>query len=201
MAVSMKFRVALICSIMVPVAAHAATADVIVRGADGQPLVGAVVTIDSPKKPAGPIRFPWPMVMAQQNISFNPHVLIVPVGATVSFPNRDRVRHHVYSFSKPKKFDLKLYGRDETRSETFDTPGIVALGCNIHDTMSGFVVVVDTPYAMQTDASGHVHIADVPAGGATVSVWHPSIRTPGNRLSQPISIAATGYSTILTMRR
>ena len=85
------------------------------------------------------------MVMAQENISFSPHVLIVPVGATVAFPNHDRVRHHVYSVSKPKKFDIKLYGRDETRTEAFDKPGVVALGCNIHDQMSGFIIVVDTP--------------------------------------------------------
>ena len=65
----------------------------------------------------------------------------MPVGATVSFPNRDKVRHHVYSFSAAKKFDLKLYGRDETRSVVFDKPGVVALGCNIHDVMSGFIVV------------------------------------------------------------
>ena len=194
-------RAGLLLSIMVPMAAHAATADVTVRGPDGQPLADAVVTVRSAHAPTGPIRFAWPMVMAQQNISFVPHVLIVPVGATVSFPNRDRVRHHVYSVSKAKKFDIKLYGRDETRSETFDKPGVVALGCNIHDTMSGFIVVVDTPFAAQTDAQGHVHFSGVPEGAATVSVWSPSIRAGGNQLSQPINVAGTSYTTTLTVRR
>ena len=106
--------------------------------------------------------------MQQHNIAFDPHVLIVPVGSTVGFPNLDKVRHHVYSFSKVKKFDLKLYGRDETRSVVFDKAGVVALGCNIHDSMSGFIIVVDTPYAMKTDANGRVVIANVPAGSATV---------------------------------
>ena len=123
-------RAALTLSIMVPFAAHAATADVTVRGADGRPLADAVVMIESAIKPAGPIHFPWPMVMAQQNIAFVPHILIVPVGATVAFPNKDRVRHHIYSFSKAKKFDIKLYGQDETRSETFDQPGVVAAAHN-----------------------------------------------------------------------
>ena len=165
----MLLRTALVCLSLLPAAAYAATADITVRGADGRPLPDAVVMIKSAKAPGGPIRFAWPMVMAQQNITFVPHVLIVPVGATVSFPNRDRVRHHVYSVSKAKKFDIKLYGRDETRSETFDKPGVIALGCNIHDTMSGFIVVVDTPFAAQTDAQGHVHFAGVPEGAATVS--------------------------------
>ena len=174
----MLLRTALICLSLLPAAAQAATADITVRGADGQPLTDAVVMIKSAKAPTGPIRFAWPMVMAQQNIAFVPHILIVPVGATVAFPNKDRVRHHIYSFSKAKKFDIKLYGQDETRSETFDQPGVVALGCNIHDQMSGFIVVVDTPYAAQTDAQGHVHLADVPEGGATISVCSPSCTAP-----------------------
>ena len=137
--------------------------------------------------------------MAQKNIQFVPHVLIVPVGASVSFPNRDKVRHHVYSFSKAKKFDLKLYGRDETRSVVFDKPGVVALGCNIHDAMSGFILVVDTPYAMQTGADGHVTIANVPAGGATVRLWHPAIRAPDNMLAQAVTVAPSGFSATYTV--
>lgn len=194
-------RVALLSTILVPFAAHAATADITVRGADGKPLTDAVVTIESPNRPAGPVHFPWPMVMAQENISFVPHVLIVPVGATVAFPNRDRVRHHVYSVSKPKKFDIKLYGRDETRTEAFDKPGVVALGCNIHDQMSGFIIVVDTPFAAQVDAQGHVHLTGVPNGAATVKVWSPSLRTPGNQAVQQVMITGGAFSTTLTARR
>jgi hypothetical protein len=186
---------------LAPVAGHAATVSVEVRGANGKPLAGAVVMIDTPHRPAGPIRFPWPYVMAQEKISFQPHVLIVPVGASVSFPNHDPVRHQVYSFSAPKNFELKLYGRDETRSVVFDQPGLVALGCNIHDSMSGFIWVVDTPFAAQSDAGGHVTIANVPAGGATLRLWHPSIRAPGNVITQTVTIAPTGYSGTLTARR
>ena len=181
-------------------AAHSATVSVDVRGADGKPLAGAVVMVDTPRKPTGPFKFDYAYQMAQQNIAFVPHVLIVPVGATVTFPNRDKVRHHVYSFSKAKKFDLKLYGKDETRSVLFDTPGVVALGCNIHDAMSGFILVVDTPFAVQTDANGHASITGVPVGGATVRVWHPTIRATDNMLGQSATVTAAGYTTTYTIR-
>ncbi|MDO9247689.1 MAG: methylamine utilization protein, partial [Phenylobacterium sp.] len=101
-------------------ASQAAAGDlsVVVRDAAGHPVKDAVVTL----KPMGggatgaPIKFTWPYSVAQQNISFNPFVLIVPAGSSVTFPNKDKVRHHVYSFSPTKKFELKLYGRDESRS-------------------------------------------------------------------------------------
>lgn len=179
---------------------NAATVVVEVRGIDGKPLTGAVVLVDAARKPAGPIKFDYAYEMAQQNIAFAPHVLIVPVGSTVTFPNRDKVRHHVYSFSKPKRFDLKLYGKDETRSVLFDKVGVVALGCNIHDAMNGFVLVVDTPYAVQTDANGRATINGVPAGQTSLRIWHPTIRTPDNMVSQPATVVAAGYSTTYTIR-
>lgn len=182
-----------------PAIASAATVSIDVRGIDGQPLAGAVVTVEVPGGAPAPVRGPY--ALEQRNIQFAPHILIVPVGATVAFPNRDKVRHHVYSFSRPKKFDLKLYGRDESRTVVFDQPGVVALGCNIHDAMSGFVYVTRTPFAAQTDAAGHVAIAGVPAGGAKVTVWHPSIRSPGGTASQPITVAAAGFSTIFALHR
>ncbi|MDB5703353.1 MAG: methylamine utilization protein [Sphingomonas bacterium] len=190
----MRIGLALFLAVAAPVSARAATVDINVRGADGKPLAGAVIMVDTPKT-ATPIHFAWGTEMAQRNIAFDPHVLIVPTGSTVTFPNKDKVRHHVYSFSKVKAFNLKLYGKDEVPSVLFDKPGIVALGCNIHDSMSGFIVVVDTPFAMQTDANGHVSIPGVPAGAATVRLWHPSIRAPGNMLSQAVTVAPTGFST------
>ena len=191
---------AAVAASLVPHAVRAATVTVDVRGVDGKPLAGAVVMVDTPRKPTGPIAFDYAYEMAQRNIAFAPHVLIVPVGSTVTFPNRDKVRHHVYSFSKPKRFDLKLYGKDETRSVLFDKAGVVALGCNIHDAMSGFVLVVDTPFAVQTDANGHATITGVPAGAAAVRIWHPTIRAPDNMLSQPAAVSAAGYSITYTIR-
>ena len=189
----------MIVAFALPMAAHAATVTIDVRGFDGKPLPGAVVTIETPKAPEVTVRGPY--MIEQRDIAFQPHVLIVPVGATVGFPNRDRVRHHVYSFSKTKKFDLKLYGQEDARTVLFDRPGVVPLGCNIHDSMSGFVFVTATPFAELTDQAGHVSIAGVPPGTATVRVWHPSIRAPGSTASQPIDVAATGFATTFVLHR
>jgi plastocyanin len=181
--------------------ASAATVGIDVRGADGKPLAGAVVVLETSRKATAPIHFAWGTVMAQRNIAFDPHVLIVPVGSSVSFPNQDKVRHHVYSVSKTKKFDLKLYGRDETRSVVFDKPGVVSLGCNIHDAMSGVIIVVDTPFAAQTDATGHAVLTGVPAGAATARLWHPSIRAPDNSSAQPVTVAGNGGTITLAAQR
>jgi plastocyanin len=182
-----------------PSIGQAATVTIDVRGADGKPLAGAVVTVDTPKPPPVTVRGPY--VMEQRDIQFQPHILIVPVGATVGFPNRDKVRHHVYSFSKAKKFDLKLYGREDSRSIVFDQAGVVALGCNIHDAMNGVIYVTATPFAALSDSAGHVVITGVPAGGATVTVWHPTIRAAGNIASQPIAVTASGVATIVALHR
>lgn len=182
------------------VAGEAATVNIDVRDALGHPMPNSVVLIDSPSKSAVALKSGGSYEMAQQNIMFAPHILIVPIGASVTFPNRDRVRHHVYSFSPSRKFDLKLYGKDETRSIVFNKPGVISLGCNIHDAMSAFIFVVDTPYAMITDARGHVTIPDVPAGSVTVRLWNPVIRASGNMLSQNLVVPASGLSTTYTVR-
>lgn len=171
----------------------AGTLDVTVRDAAGKPVRDAVVTVASAAgTPAGPPRFAWPARVTQQDIQFDPYVLIVPVGAAVAFPNKDKVRHHVYSFSKAKKFELKLYGREESRTVTFDKAGPVALGCNIHDGMTAFIKVVDTPWAAKTDAAGRALLADLPAGPAKVIVWHPYARVKGNQVAMTVSLPASG---------
>lgn len=139
---------------------------------DGKPLADAVVTL--PATPGAPKpNFAWKPEIAQKDKTFIPFVLITPVGSTVSFPNLDKFRHHVYSFSKGNKFELDLYGKDETRSVAFKSVGTAALGCNIHDQMVAFVRVVDTPWAAKTDAAGHADIKDAPDGKVKVTVWHP----------------------------
>lgn len=170
--------------------AKAGTVDIVVRGANGQPLPDAVVMIDSPGRKDAASRFPGPYRMMQQNIQFNPRLMIVPAGASVSFPNIDKVRHHVYSFSTINRFELKLYGREDNRAVVFPKAGVAGIGCNIHDAMSAFIVVVDTPFAAKTDAVGRISIPGVPAGRAALRVWHPGIRAPGQQTSQPIAIPA-----------
>ena len=161
--------------------------------AAGRPVPDAVVTVrPAGGIPAGPIRFPWGTSMVQQNISFAPHVLIVPVGATVKFPNKDKVRHHVYSFSKAAKFEIKLFGQDESRTYTFTSEGAVALGCNIHDQMAGFIRVVNTPFAAKSNAAGQAQIDGLATGTAQVTVWHPLLKGKDNEMIMNLPIPASG---------
>jgi plastocyanin len=171
-----------------------------VRDAAGKPVPNAVVMF----RPAGgvpagkPMKVSWPMVMAQQNVQFAPYVLIVPLGSSVSFPNKDKVRHHVYSFSAPKKFELKLYGKDESRSVTFDKPGAVSLGCNIHDTMIAFIYVSETPYAMKSGADGSATVRDVPAGAGQLMVWHPDLKAKVP-VGRPLAVSGASQRTSITL--
>jgi len=159
----------------------------------GMPASEAVVMV-TPEQggPKGPIKFPWAYRMAQRNMTFVPFVLVVPVGAEVAFPNLDPILHHVYSFSPAKPFELKLYGKDETRSVRFDKPGVIAVGCNIHDDMTGYVRVVDTPFAGKTGADGELTITGLPAGPAKVTIWHPYLKAPRGETTRAIVAPATG---------
>jgi len=100
----------------------------------------------------------------------------------------DDVRHQVYSFSPAGPFELRLYGHDESRTVQFRNVGIIAVGCNIHDQMTAFIDVVDTPYAAKTDVNGVAVIPDVPAGAATLRVWHPYMRAPDNHVDRAIIV-------------
>jgi plastocyanin len=110
--------------------------------------------------------------ISQKNRTFIPFVLAVPKGAKVDFPNLDRTRHHVYSFSEAKPFELKLYVGKAEAPIVFDKPGLVALGCNIHDYMQAFIYVADSPYVAVTGEKG-VKFDRVAAGDYQIKIWHP----------------------------
>jgi plastocyanin len=153
----------------------------------GVPVRDAVVELDVQGWRGGRVTFPWRMAMAQKSEQFVPGTLVIARGSTVAFPNLDRVRHSIYSFSKAARFEIDLYGRDQSRSHTFPVTGSVALGCNIHDTMRGYIRVVDTPFADKTDANGYVTLSGVPSGAAKLTVWHPRLRAPGGEMSKQVS--------------
>ena len=137
------------------------------------PVADAVVLIDAPGQAAA-AGAPH-AVIAQQSMKFAPHVLAVPAGTTVDFPNRDPLLHNVVSSSPAKRFDLGMYAQGETKSVTFDTPGVVEIRCHVHPEMSAFVVVHGSPYAAVTDARGVYTIGGVPAGTHQVRVWHEAL--------------------------
>lgn len=135
----------------------------------GQPLSDAVVLVPGARPAAVAAE---PAVMDQINKQFQPHVLTIAQGRSVSFPNSDNIRHHVYSFSKPNVFELKLYAKQPEAPVMFDTPGIVVLGCNIHDSMVGYIVVSDSGIWGQTDAEG-VTTLELADSVDELRVWHP----------------------------
>ena len=182
----------------VPVAA--APLSVRVVDARGHPVGDAVVTL----RPVGAAaRAPVPSgsySVSQQNLQFHPFVLVVPVGANVSFPNRDATKHHVYSFSPAKRFELKLFARDQSRSVRFDQPGVVALGCNIHDAMTAFIVVTDSAWTARTNGQGVAQFANTPNAPAQLTVWHPYLRAPGNSLGKRIAAGQRSEGFVLNLR-
>ena len=176
-------------------AASGSTLSIAVRGENGMPVRDAVVMVYPASGSTNAVSsFEGNAVMQQRNIQFDPGTLIVAKGTTVRFPNRDRVRHSVYSFSPAAKFEMKLYGRDETRSKQFPIAGTVALGCNIHDEMKGYIKVVDTPYAAKTDHNGLAQIGSLPSGFARVKVWHPLNRARGGESAYSFPIGANGIT-------
>lgn len=117
--------------------------------------------------------------MDQIDREFVPHVLAVRVGTLVSFPNSDDTRHHVYSFSDAKQFELKLYHANEAPPIAFDTPGLVSLGCNIHDRMRGYIFVTEAEIFAVSSADGLVELADYQGKlPPQVQIWHPQLKAP-----------------------
>ena len=163
---------------------------------EGKPLADAVVTLPAPAGAPVP-KFPWKLEIAQKDKQFAPFVLIAPVGAEVAFPNLDKFRHHVYSFSKGNRFELELYGRDEKRSVGFKTAGVAALGCNIHDNMVAFVYVTDTPFAAKTNAKGMAELKGAPDGAAQVAVWHPYAKSRDQITTTDTTIAGVTRLTVV----
>lgn len=132
----------------------------------------------------------------QLDKQFVPKVSVIRTGTAVTFSNSDHTRHQVYSFSPSKTFTLKLYAGSPETPVMFDKPGLVVLGCNIHDNMLAFVGVVDSPYFGKTSASGTVTLS-LPAGRYRLRVWHPSLRQ--SVPSQEIAVTAAAMTVALTL--
>ena len=171
----------LLLSVLMGGAAEAASLDIQLLDNQGAPLAEAVLWVEPGPGQASTAR----VVMDQQKRQFSPYILPVQVGTTVSFPNSDPINHHVYSFSPAKRFELRLHQQKAAPQELrFDQPGLVTLGCNIHDWMLGFILVLDTPWFAQTDANGRAHLPFEAATGQTLQLWHPRIADPQEATSR-----------------
>jgi plastocyanin len=182
-----------VVAMLVPAVALAqalGTLHVSVTDAQSRPVADAVV-VAVPADPAiGASARPRAESLDQIDKEFVPKVKPVYVGSTVAFPNRDNVRHHVYSFSPAKRFELPLYAGVPAQPVLFDKAGVVVLGCNIHDWMIGYIYVSESPYFAKTGADGVAVIANVPAGTSFVRVWHPQLVGDEKASRRQVTLAA-----------
>ncbi|WP_341676330.1 methylamine utilization protein [Niveibacterium sp. SC-1] len=186
---------ALLVALALP--AEAADLGISFRDAAGLPLEFAVATATPLGKPAG--GKPGKAVIDQVDREFVPYVSVVSVGTEISFPNQDDIRHSVYSFSPAKRFELKLYSGTKATPVVFDKPGVVALGCNIHDWMLAYVYVTEAPYFGRSDARGTLTLKGLDPGEYEVHLWHPDasqgeqvtrlrVEASGTQLSQSFTL-------------
>lgn len=174
---------------------QAARLQVTVTTAAGVPVEDAAMVI-TPISGAIPKRHST-LSITQKDREFIPYLTVVQTGTAVSFPNQDPFRHHVYSFSPVKSFEIKLYAGKSAQPVVFDKPGEVAIGCNVHDWMEAYVLVVDSPYFDKSDHKGRALIANLPTGRYRLRLWHPSQRA-GVPL-QDIELGTATSSLVLVM--
>jgi plastocyanin len=189
-----RYASALVCSALLLGASstYAAELRVLVKDRHGKPLADAVVSA-VPVDPKAPQHAKPPVdAVDQVDKQFVPYVTPVFVGSKVRFPNSDHIRHQVYSFSPAKKFELPLYGGTDAPPVLFDQPGIVVLGCNIHDWMVGYIYVSATPFFTKTAAAGTATLEDLAPGEYTVRVWHPSMEQSEEATARRVTLNAEG---------
>jgi len=168
---------------------YAADITVEVQDSKGAKLANAVVFVENAKTAGLPVATGYEI--EQKSKQFNPQISVVQTGSSVNFPNRDKVRHHVYSFSPAKKFELKLYSGVPASPVLFDKAGTVVLGCNIHDTMLAYVYIVDTPYFAKTDSNGVAKLSNVPEDNYTLKVWHYALQQENKVVEQAVSVKSS----------
>jgi plastocyanin len=197
---------ACLCVLIVCALAHArevtVTADVaLVNGAKTSKPRGSanvvlwLTPVDSAVFPSFPTTSRTPLRLVQKNKSFEPHVLVVPVGSVVEFPNHDPFFHNVFSLFEGKRFDLGLYEAGSTRNVVFDKPGVSYIFCNIHSEMSAVVIAVSSPYYAISDQRGRVTIPNVPPGRYTLRIWYEeAVPEELNRLTREVTISEAASS-------
>ena len=178
-----------------PAATWALDLVVAVVDRDGKPVAEAVVTAADSGSARGP-RAPGSAVMDQQHLQFVPQVLVIATGTKVEFPNNDAVSHQVYSFSPAKRFQLPLYKGATNPPIVFDKAGLVVLGCNIHDSMVGYIDVTDAPFFGKTDGNGSVVLTDMTPGNYQLVIWGPRIADPAASLTRNVSVGPNAETRI-----
>ena len=183
-------------------AAHAAGLTVSLLDSTSHPVADVVVVLEpaaGADRPAAAARTVAPAahaVIDQRNLRFVPEISVIRSGTAIEFPNSDNVRHQVYSFSPAKNFRLALYAGHIYPPLVFDKPGLVTLGCNIHDAMIGFVYVTDSPWFGKTNAQGRLELPALPAGDYHAVLWHPRFAEAAPQIERDVTVAARGDATL-----
>lgn len=178
-----------------PLGAQAAVSVQVLDSA-GQPVPNAVVYAEPAGGTAAPAKPPRQVEIEQKNKTFIPLVTVVQTGTPILFPNHDTVRHHVYSFSPAKTFELKLYSGVPGSPVVFDKAGTVVLGCNIHDDMVAYVQVVNTPHFGVSDRSGVVRLEGMPNGRYALKAWYFTMGPNQAAVEQPLEVQGEGRAII-----
>lgn len=173
---------------------NAGELNILVKDGNGAVLEDAIITATPLDAKIIPKQKPGKPIVDQVGKEFFPHVMPIYVNSLVAFPNNDNIRHHVYSFSPAKKFELPLYSGTAAAPVLFDRAGVITLGCNIHDWMLGYIYVSATPYFARSDKAGKGAISNLPDGEYTVKVWHPQLMAAEESTSRKIVISATNVS-------
>ncbi|HEY3601559.1 MAG TPA: methylamine utilization protein [Chthoniobacterales bacterium] len=171
------------------------TVTVSVHDLKGAPVSNAVVYAQASN--TGPAHSRSEAVIDQRNKQFVPYVTAVQVGTSIIFPNKDNIRHHVYSLSPAKRFELPLYSGIPARPVLFDKTGFVTLGCNIHDWMIAYVAVLPTPFFQVTGEDGRVMLKELSAGRHVIKVWHPLLKGSPEQFAQPVDLTGNSTSEIV----
>jgi plastocyanin len=170
---------------------HGASLRVRVENIQGVPLADSVVYLTPAVAVARSAL--TPVKIDQVHKAFVPRISVVQVGTAISFPNSDNIRHSIYSFSAPRIFTLKLYSGTPSSPVVFDKPGVVVLGCNIHDQMVAWVLVIDTPYIIHSDADGYATLSNLPAGDYVLRAWHEPLAEEA--AGEPLHLDASATAT------
>jgi plastocyanin len=193
-------RAATLAAALMPPLSEAGSLQIQLTDARDHNAAGIAVVVQT-KTPEPPPATPPKAVMDQRKEQFVPRVLIVRRGTEVSFPNTDRVQHHVYSFSPAKQFELALYRGNEHPPVTFDRDGIDVLGCNIHDHMVGYVLIVDSSHFGFTDRDGRLAFNDLPNEPVKVTVWHPDLDVDYGAITRNVDLTAGNNSVDIKLDR
>ncbi|MGZ3238383.1 MAG: methylamine utilization protein [Burkholderiaceae bacterium] len=189
--------VALLGLLLANPSAFSASISVQLLNQAGQPLANSAVYAE-PVSGQTPPKSLKTVEIEQKNKTFFPLVTVIQSGTSISFPNNDTVRHHVYSFSPAKSFELKLYSGTPGSPVLFDKAGTVVVGCNIHDRMIAYIHIVDTPYFAKTDASGQAKLDGLMPGKYRLKAWHFNLPTGEAIPEQSINVSSSDSSASFT---